>query len=96
MLPEDSTFDKGGSTIIIENENIYKYSLGLLNSKVYKDLVTLLNPTLNFQVKDIRSLPLQLEQLSVISHIVDININDSKTDWDSFETSWEFKKHPLI
>ncbi|MDT2868580.1 MULTISPECIES: BREX-1 system adenine-specific DNA-methyltransferase PglX [Lactococcus] len=96
IMPEGATFDKGGSTVIIEDEKIYKYSLGLLNSKVYKNLVALLNPTLNFQVKDIRALPLQLNRYDEIIPKVNSNINISKEDWDSFETSWEFEKHPLI
>lgn len=57
VMPEGATFDKGGSTIIVERE-VYNYALGLLNSKVFLVVAKALNPTLNFQVKDICSLPL--------------------------------------
>ena len=96
VMPEGATFDKGGSTIIIEDETIYYYSIGLLNSKIYEELVRILNPTLNFQVKDIRALPLNLKKTNEILPVVKQNIFISKKEWDSFETSWEFNNHPLI
>ncbi|MFW7417721.1 BREX-1 system adenine-specific DNA-methyltransferase PglX [Vagococcus fluvialis] len=96
VMPEGATFDKGGSTIIIDDENIFIYGLGLLNSIVYKELVSLLNPTLNFQVKDIRALPLQLKKIDKINPIVQHSIAISKCDWDLYENSWKFKTHPLI
>lgn len=95
VMPEGATFDKGGSTIIVERE-VYNYALGLLNSKVFLVVAKALNPTLNFQVKDICSLPLVISCLDVINSTVDKCIDISQVDWDSFETSWDFKTHPLI
>ncbi len=95
VMPEGATFDKGGSTIIVERE-VYNYALGLLNSKVFLLVAKALNPTLNFQVKDICSSPLVISCLDVINSTVDKCIDISKVDWDSFETSWDFKTHPLI
>ena len=95
VMPEGATFDKGGSTIIVERE-VYNYALGLLNSKVFLVVAKALNPTLNFQVKDICSLPLVISCLDVINSTVDKCIDISQVDWDSFETSWDFTTHPLI
>lgn len=95
IMPDGATFDKGGSTIIVDEE-IYDFVLGLLNSKVYFTFAKMLNPTLNFQVNDVRSMPLILEHLSEIKSLVLECCKLSKRDWDSFETSWDFKKHPLI
>lgn len=95
VMPEGATFDKGGSTIIVERE-VYNYALGLLNSKVFLVVAKALNPTLNFQVKDICSLPLVISCLDVINSTVDKCIDISQVDWDSFETSWNFKTHPLL
>lgn len=95
VMPEGATFDKGGSTVIV-NENIYNFVIGLLNSKVYLSVASLLNPTLNFQVKDIRALPLSIERKDEVDRIVSNCIFLSKKDWDSFETSWDFERHPLI
>lgn len=95
VMPEGATYDKGGSTIIVD-ENVYSFTLALLNSKVYLNIASMLNPTLNFQVKDVRSMPLVLKNVDSIEKITEDNIIISKRDWDSFETSWDFKKHPLI
>lgn len=95
IMPEGATFDKGGSTIIVD-EVVYNFTLGLLNSKVYIPISELFNPTLNFQVKDIRSLPIKLEYKAIVDQLVENNIFNSKSDWDAFETSWDFTKHPLV
>ena len=60
--------------------------------------VNVLNPTLNFTAGSIASLPLKISKKHkpTIDTLVEENINISKTDWDSFETSWDFKRHPLL
>lgn len=95
VMPEGATYDKGGSTIIVD-EDVFNYTLGLLNSKVYLNIVSMLNPTLNFQVKDVRLMPLILKCKGKIDEVVIECIQESQVDWDSFETSWDFSKHPLI
>ena len=95
IMPDGATYDKGGSTIIVE-ENVYNFTLALLNSKVYIPIAEIFNPTLNFQVKDVRSLPVRVENKQVIDNLVKSNVEISKSDWDSFETSWNFSKHPLL
>lgn len=95
VMPEGATFDKGGSTIIVD-KNVYNFALALLNSKIYLEIASMLNPTLNFQVKDVRSIPLILKNTDIVECLTDNNIDISKQDWDSFETSWDFKKHPLV
>ena len=95
VMPEGATYDKGGSTLIVDDA-IYNFSLGLLNSKVYVNIVSMLNPTLNYQVKDVRSMPLILKKQERINEIVNALISESKADWDFFETSWDFQTHPLL
>ena len=95
IMPEGATYDKGGSTIIVDNE-VFKFVLGLLNSKVYLEIARIFNPTLNFQVKDVRNLPLIIDKQCIIDGTVEKSVFISKADWDSLETSWDFKKHPLI
>ncbi len=74
------------------------YYLGFLNSHVSLKILEMFNPTLNFQAGDIGRLPIITENAikQQINQLVDKNIINSKDDWDSFETSWDFKKHPLI
>ncbi len=95
IMPEGATFDKGGSTIIVDEE-VYNYTLGLLNSKVYLEIIGMLNPSLNFQVKDVRSVPLILKNQDYISRLVNNCVYISKEEWNSFELSWDFQHHPLI
>lgn len=96
ILPIDSTFDKGGSSIFINDDNKFNYILGLLNSKVFLEVVKIFNPTLNFQVRDVRNMPVIQKSVSDVNEIVDDLCAISKTDWDSFETSWDFEIHPLL
>lgn len=95
VMPNGATFDKGGSTIIVDDE-VYNFTLGLLNSKLYLNIANMMNPTLNLQVKDIRSMPLNLKNIEIINQLVSEIIIISKCDWDMHETSWDFKKSPLL
>jgi type II restriction/modification system DNA methylase subunit YeeA len=87
----------GGGTAYMPNGEI-KYYLAYLNSKVSLDYLKVLSPTLNYEAGHIMALPLceSKEYDSNITSLADSNILLSKADWDSFETSWDFKKHPLI
>ena len=95
---EDMTFDGGGLCIFLKNESDLKYYIGIFNSKVFESMAKVLNPTMNLLIKDIRSFPIieDKEQKLTIDNFVKENISISKSDWDSFETSWDFKTHPLI
>lgn len=89
-------FGGGGSAMFCEKD-MYVY-LGYINSCVTEYALSLLNPTLNFLVGDILSLPVVENETKkpIIETLVKENIALSKTDWDSFETSWDFIKHPFL
>lgn len=89
-------YDASGSFMNVDkNENLY--ILGLLCSKIAQFYLEAINPTLNFQKGNIGSLPLKLEKNNDNPNKIVVEcINISKKDWDSFETSWDFEKHPLI
>ena len=75
-----------------------KSIMGLLNSKVVEKLVKSLSQTLNFEVGVLEKLPIREDKSKneKIEILVEENISNSKEDWDSFETSWDFIIHPLI
>ena len=77
-----------------------KTVLGFLNSKVAREILSILNPTINMSCGVLSLLPYEEPtdetKLTTINTLVQENINLSKTDWDSFETSWDFAKHPLL
>ncbi len=95
--PPGFIFDVGGSSLFPKKEHI-PYILGFLCSKLGHEFLSYLNPTLNFQVGNIRSLPIRIsdEKFNLISSLVKKNINISRIDWDSYEDSWSFRKHPLL
>ncbi|MDL2253378.1 BREX-1 system adenine-specific DNA-methyltransferase PglX [Ruminococcaceae bacterium OttesenSCG-928-I18] len=96
FLPEDATFDVVGSSIFLKDSSQIDYFLGLLNSKVFLDVVMAINPTLAFQVRDIRSMPVIIMKYGEVSKLTNDTVSISKAEWDSFETSWDFQAHPLI
>lgn len=93
-LPTGCFFDVAGSTLFSRIDN--KYTLGFLSSCVCFDILRILNPTLNYQAGNIKSLPIIFSRENEVDSLVDSNINLSKYDWDSYETSWDFLRHPLI
>ncbi len=92
LLPIAATFDVGGSSLFIKEENVRYNLLALLNSIVAFKIIKLLNQTLNLQVKDIRAIPLFEEVLSSesINFITQQNIAISTIDWNRSETSSAF------
>lgn len=71
--------------------------LAILNSKVAQRIIDMFNPTVNIQVGDIMNIPMSSDiHDDNIEILVDRNIKNVASDWNSFETSWDFKKHSLI
>ena len=71
--------------------------LAILNSKVAQRIIDMFNPTVNIQVGDIMNIPMSADiHDDNIELLVDRNIKNVASDWNSFETSWDFKKHPLL
>ena len=83
--------------IYFPNDNM-EYLLGLLNTKVIGSIIAFLNPTVSFQAADIDRIPVVYSPTSneLVQKNVQENIKQSKNDWDSYETSWDFKRNPLI
>ena len=98
LLPEDATFDSGGLTIFLKDSNYLNYYMGLFNSKVFIEVQKILNPTLNLLIKDIRSIPVILDSdfKLTIDSLVSENIKMCSSEWDRFDISLNFKKHPII
>lgn len=95
LFEEGYLMDTASNCIYFADKNNYFYVLGLLNSKVCQSILTLLNPTINMSCGVVALVPYLLEDVDVDEYVKP-NIHISKSDWDSYETSWDFKKHPLI
>lgn len=91
-------FDTNAPMFFPNDDKHLKYIAAFMCSKIAGVILSLLNPTLTFQVVDVANLPVIFQQSNelAIENIVDKCYKISKSDWDAFETSWDFTKHPLV
>ena len=96
--PQGAIFDSGANGLFAQKAEIVKYTLGFLNTKLVVDFVKCVNPTINTGSGTIGKLPLCIKdgEIEKVNLIVEECIENSRSDWDSFETSWDFKTHPLV
>ena len=95
--PFGHIYDVAG-TSVFANSDTLKYLQAFCNSKVALSILNAISPTINYEVGHIASLPIieNDENKESIINTVNNNIQISKTDWDSYETSWDFKRNPLL
>ena len=89
-------YSNSGYGIFFNGELEKQYVLGLLNSKVIGIILNMLSPTMGFESGYLRKIPLLNGNHDRVVSLVNKNILLSHSDWDSFETSWDFKIHPLV
>lgn len=93
---QEGFITEGASNNIYYKSDEYNL-LAFLNSKPCDYILELYNPTINVMPDDLRNLPLAYLSEHINSNsLVEENIDLSKDDWDSFETSWDFTRHPFI
>ncbi|MFR6164918.1 MAG: BREX-1 system adenine-specific DNA-methyltransferase PglX [Subdoligranulum sp.] len=97
FFEEGFVYDVAGCSAFTSDKYIY-YLLAFYNLKVKGPLVASLSPTLNFEVGQLQNSPIiyDEEKEESINNDVEKAIDIEKSDWDSFETSWDFKHHPLV
>ncbi len=96
-ISEIGFINNDASMAIYEKGNSLELLAGLLNSKVAQYFLNLVNESLNYTAGNVASIPfLVKKEGGKIEQIVFKNISTSKNDWDSYETSWDFKRHPLV
>lgn len=97
-VPDGFIFDAMGPTCFTFKDEDKFYILGVLNSKVADVMWSMLGPTVKFDQGILEKIPLiyasNIKPLG--ENLVLSNISLSREDWDSFETSWDFKKHPML
>ena len=97
-LPKGYVIERSSNNIYV-GQDMLLYLIGLLNSKFANYTMKLFNPLLGFQINDIKRLPFIAPSVTIkerVSSLSEENITISKIYYDSFETSWDFKKHPLL
>lgn len=95
--PNGFIFDVAGMSCFSSHEKLI-YLLGLNNTKIVNALMETLAPTINYQAGDIANIPVIQKEVikNEIIDIVEENIRMATQDWDSFEVSWDFIRHPLL
>ena len=96
-IKNNNLSDIAGPALFTENA-FFNQILSFCNSVVSLKILTMINPTINFQGGNIAQLPILDSELEKerINERTNASVNISRVDWDSFETSWDFKKHPMI
>lgn len=89
-------FDSKGAMGFANDETVVNRTVALLNGKVGAEYLKIFSPTVDFKVGDIIQIPYIEGNDELIQKIVEQTIAISKSDWDAFETSWDFKRHPLL
>lgn len=94
--PFGFVFDVAGTSVFSNNRRELIYILSVCNSKVIMSILRAMSPTLNYEVGQIATLPIIKSNELEIDTLTNEAVKQSKADWDSFETSWDFKAHPLV
>ena len=94
--PKGYLCDTAGAGLFVEKDRMFL--LGWLSINIVNQMLQIQNPTIVVQAGDVARIPVPEKKNNKqdIENLVEDNISISKEDWDSFETSWDFKVHPLV
>lgn len=93
FFPDGFLFDAGGQVVVGKRVEL---CIAFLNSSLFKLIAEATMPTINYKCGIITNLPDLIIENERIDSLCKQNIDLSKSDWDSFETSWGFQRHPLV
>jgi len=96
LISNKSIADMSGPAFYVDDNNIRYYLLAIVNSKFVNEILKVLNPTFHVKINDIIRIPIVVSRVNEIVNIVTKAVNISRDDWDSHETSWDFKTSPLF
>lgn len=92
---ENMMFESKGSMCFFKKQEVEKAIFALLNSCVGMYFLKIIAPTLDYSEGALLKVPVKEIEIAEVDKVNE-NVELTKADWDSFETSWDFKKHPLI
>ena len=97
FFPSIGGFDMAGPTICALGDKS-NWCLAFLNSSAACQMLHMMNPTLNLQAKEVKALPFIFNEKRKpdVNLIVDQCIRLSVSDWNSRETSWDFRRCSLL
>ena len=95
-LSEQGKIFEGAGPSLFANSDMEYYLLAVLCSKVGDYFIRILNPTININIGDVCNIPIIIDKKDLIESKAKELVKISKSDWDSFETPWDFRCHPLV
>ena len=97
-MPSGMIFNSSAPSCFCINDKWLFYLMAFMNSPIAKEYLKYLAPTYHFNAGPIEKLPVIIDEQNeeAVTKIVSDTITLSRCDWDSFETSWDYKKHPLL
>jgi len=99
-ISENALFDNAGSSMFLKNEKDLIYCLSISNTKIIPLVINAVSPTLNYQPGDIAKIPIIFNDETDIKNQIETltqqNIDISKEEWDSRETSWDFAQNEIL
>ena len=97
--PQGSLFETKGAMIFFDDPTYTKAVLGILNTKITGHLLKATSPTLDFHEGPIGRLPILITEQTINQEArnrAEAAVVLAKTDWDSYEISWDFVSLPLL
>ena len=97
-LPKGFIIDQAGDSMFFSNPADLYFTLGFVNTTVALEMFRFIAPTLNLTAGNMNKLPIIAngEKEEIVGQLVKSNIEFAKRDWDAYETSWDFKRNPLV
>jgi len=95
LAPLGCFYDIKGHCFLPNHSDVHQL-LALSNSKPFNQFLNILNPGLNFQVGDVARVPLPRNWMTIPQSDITECLSIARSDWDNFETSWDFSENPLL
>ncbi|ADK15528.1 conserved hypothetical protein [Clostridium ljungdahlii DSM 13528] len=100
VLNEGFIFDQSADSIFVKNKPDYNYILAFFNTKIMRNIFEFISPTLNLTAGTVKQIPIYMDNNIIVRKKIDSLCKEciviSKLDWDFFEISWNFTRHPLL
>ena len=93
-----SIISNSGQAVISDNSNLLNYLVALFNTNLVASILAILSPTIGFESGYINKIPVIIDEAwaPYVEELSNKCISLSQSDWDAFETSWDFVRHPLV
>ena len=97
LYDEKMMYESKGPVLTPHTDN-FLYILAYVNSKAYQSFIDIVAPTLDYSEGSVLKAPYKRNDASLnrVVRISGQSVSTSKSDWDSYETSWDFKRNPLV